>query len=176
MTRILTLLGILFLFGSAFSVRAQNHSGAVLRASAVVAADRAGQPTVNLMEALKQYVRAHTGSSVSLSLPGSYSRALSAAQVSGKSSGTGALYAEAQAACASKADSIRQAKCVQEYVSPRLVSIPEQPTVLPPNPQDYVVKLKAPTFTTDLATFLWLLSFASIAVVLTLFIKKKLRS
>lgn len=175
MTRILTILGILFLFGSAFSVRAQNHNTAVLRASTVVAADRAGEPIAPLLESLKKYVRTHTGSSVVLSLPGSYSRALSAAQASGQPTATGALYAEAQAACAGKADSVRQAKCVQEFVSARLVTTPEQPTVLPPNPEDYVIRLKAPAIAPDLATLLWFVAFASALTALGLFLRNKRR-
>lgn len=160
---------------SAFALGTQthNHSEAVQRASVVVAADRAGSSTDAALKLLRNYVKAHTGSTVTLILSGSYTRAQTAAEEYARSQGgTGQLYAEGQQKCAGKADSISQARCVQTYVSQRLAAIDTPVTVAPPNPKDYTLTIKAPKFAFDLATALFALSTV-LAVIAAYFLVRR---
>ncbi len=153
MKRFALILLTLILISGAFLARAHNHSEAVAKARAIVAADQVGQPTEQLLSSLKNYVALHTGSSIILNMGGSYGRAVAAAEVSAKAQvGTGQLYAEGQQKCAGKANSIVQAKCVQDYVSTRLKALAIPVAVAPPNPKDYIIIFKSPFFTFDTAT------------------------
>lgn len=159
----LIILVCLALAYGAISARANNHREAVSRASAIVAADQIGEPTAPLLSSLKSYISKHTGSSIILKLGGSYARAQAAATASTKSQEiTGQLYAEGQATCASKADSLVQARCVQAYVSARLKALSITPVSSPPNPSDYTISYRAPEFAFDLATILGGLSILSL--------------
>ncbi len=145
----------------ALGTQAHNHGEAVQRASVVVAADRAGSSTAAALKQLRNYVGAHTGSTVTLSLSGSYTRAQTAAEEYARSQGgTGQLYAEGQQKCAGKADSVVQARCVQTYVSQHLAAISTPVAVTPPNPKDYSLTINAPAFAFDLATGLFGLATA----------------
>ncbi len=160
----------------ALGTQAHSHSEAVQRASVVVAADRAGSPTEAALKQLRRYVAAHTGSTVTLTLSGSYTRAQTAAEEYARSQGgTGQLYAEGQQKCASKADSIALARCVQAYVSQRLSTIPTPVVVAPPNPKDYVLTIKAPSFAFDFATVLFA-SSSALAVIAAYFLVRRKKS
>lgn len=163
MKPIIVIIIFLALAYGAISARANNHREAVARASAIVAADQNGEPTAPLLSALKSYISKHTGSSIILKLGGSYARAQAAATASTKSQEiTGQLYAEGQATCASKADSLVQARCVQAYVTARLKALSIAPVSPPPNPNDYTISYSAPEFTFDTATILGGLSILSL--------------
>ena len=161
---------------SAFALGTQthNHSEAVQRASIVVAADRAGTSTDIALKQLRKFVSSHTGSTVTLTLSGSYTRAQTAAEESARSQGgTGQLYAEGQQKCAGKANSIVQANCVQTYVSQHLATISTPVAVAPPNPKDYILNLKAPAFALDFATALFVLSSAFAVTAAYFFVRRK---
>ena len=160
MKPILFLAAAIVLVATGLGIRAHNHSQAVDRASIVVAADRAGNPTQNDITLLKSYVKSHTGSTVMFSLGGSFSRAQAAAEASAKAQGgTGQLYVEGQQKCAGKADSITQARCVQQYVSAHLANVAVPVAVAPPNPKDYMMTVMAPKVAFDLASLTFFIAF-----------------
>lgn len=169
MKRFVLILLILILLGAAFITRAHNHTIAVAKGRAIVTADQVGEPTAQLLASLKNYVALHTGSSVILNMGGSYSRAVAAAEASAQAQvGTGQLYAEGQQKCAGKANSIVQARCVQDYVSSRLKALAIPVAIAPPNQNDYKLTFKSPLFAFDTATLLLVLAmFLVLASILT---------
>ena len=163
MKRIIILIAVLGFAYAGIAARAHNRTESITRANAIVSADQIGEPTAPLLASLKNFVKTHTGSSVKLTLGASYTRAQAAAQASNKSQEiTGQLYAEGQAACASKADSLVQARCVQAYVSSRLKALSIAPTLAAPNPSDYIINYTAPTTAADTATIMATLSILSL--------------
>ncbi|MEO7617709.1 MAG: hypothetical protein ABIS59_02605 [Candidatus Saccharibacteria bacterium] len=163
MKRIIILIAILGFAYAGISARAHNRSLSIAKANAIVNADQVGEPTAPLLASLKNFVKTHTGSSVKLTLGGSYARAQTSAQDSTKSQEiTGQLYAEGQATCASKADSLVQARCVQAYVTARLKALSIPAAATPPNPNDYIISYVAPSLAADTATAMGLLSLLSL--------------
>jgi hypothetical protein len=163
MKRVIILIAILGFAYAGISARAHNRSQSIAKANAIVNADQVGEPTAPLLTSLKSFVMTHTGSSVKLTLGGSYARAQAAAQASTKSQEiTGQLYAEGQATCASKADSLVQARCVQAYVSARLKALAIPTPVTPPNPNDYIMSYTAPAIAADTASAMAALSLLSL--------------
>lgn len=132
------------LFGG-FELLANARQAASLR-DQVAAKDQAGQDTTSDQVALEQFSHSHMNATVRLELMGSYGRAVAASQPATPS---GALYAQAQAACAGKSDSIVQAKCVTDYVSKRLPA-PAAP-VAPPDRSLFTKEFHSPAWTPDLA-------------------------
>jgi hypothetical protein len=174
MKPIIFLSSAILLSAFALGTQAHNHSEAVQRASVVVAADRAGSSTGEALKSLKKYVGGHTGSSVTLTLSGSYTRAQTAAEEYARSQGgTGQLYAEGQQKCAGKADSVVQARCVQSYVSQHLATIATPVAVAPPNPKDYIITIKSPAFASDFATLLFAGSTGLFVIAVYAFIRRK---
>ena len=176
MKRISLIFLTLFLISSAVVIRGHNRATAEAQARSIVAADSAGEPTEPLLKTLKSFVKGHTGSSVTLNLGGSYARAQDVAKAAATAqSGTGQLYAEGQQKCASKSDSIVQARCVQDYVSSHLKTNAPPTPVVPPNPNDFIVRLTAPSYAADTATLLWGISVITLmAAVFPLTRKKRL--
>lgn len=128
---------------------------------AVLAADEAGQDTAPPLATAQAYVHKHMGTNLNLLLQASYNRAASAAQAAANPPSSGEVYAAAQAACAGKADSVVQARCVQSYVASHATAAPNPQAVAMPNKTDYTKKLSSPVWTPDgvgLTTLLALLS------------------
>jgi hypothetical protein len=136
-------------------------------ATAPQAANGAAAPT-----ALKNFVAAHSGASVSYILKGSFDRAVAAATASAQSQiATSQVYADAQRACSGKSDSITQAKCNQNYLNSHLSNAAPPVPVAQPKQSDYTVTLRSPLWTADLAGALFL--GAGAAILMALFTRRR---
>lgn len=171
------ILGVLalVLIGGGLYISSQNAAEARRRAAAITAADVAGQDTAATLAGLKEYSAAHMGAGVTVTLTGSLQRAQAAAQqaAAAAQSANSEVYAAAQQACGGRRDSVTQAKCVQEYVSARLVAVPT-PTPVPPLVQsDYQRRVNAPFWTPDLAGALLAGGAAALILAAAAFIKRR---
>jgi hypothetical protein len=129
------------------------HQTTVLRNN-ITTLDQSGQDTTTALANLSSFSHNHMHASVNVGLDASYQRAVMASQAASQPSGT--IYAQAQAACASHADSIVQARCVTDYVSAHL-----QPTATPPPPPDrskYQYSYHSPLWAPDAAGLAFLAS------------------
>lgn len=120
----------------------------------IITKDQAGSDVKTDIQSLIIYVHNHMHASAKFELAGSYQRAADMAAASNQPSGT--IYAQAQAACASKADSVTQARCVSDYVSKHLL-----PATTPPPPPDHA------KYTYDIHSPIWAPDTAGVAVLLT---------
>jgi len=138
-------------------VRSQNIQMTRSLADKVVAADRAGTDTEQPIAQLKDFTATHTGVTANVILSGSYERdvaTINAANTAAKAAAVPnqQVYADAQAACAGKGNSIVLAKCNQEYLAKHLTAATPAAATQPlPNVADYRRTFPAPLWTTDLA-------------------------
>lgn len=155
-------LAISWLLGNA------SYQSSHKQAKAIAVADVAGTDTVAYQAKLAAYVKAHMQSSVSVMLSGSYDRAKLAAEAAANPNSTGAVYAQAQAACTSKADSIVQSRCVAAYVAAHSKANPNPVPVAMPSAADYTKTYLAPLWTPDATGFVaiigWLALITGIAM------------
>ncbi len=113
--------------------------------------DNKGLPITTQEQQLSSYASRHMGVTENVFLGGSYDRALQAAQVAANPASNGTIYAEAQAACASHADSIAQANCVQAYVTSHVQPSTNPQAVPKPTKAEYTKSFGAPGWTPDVA-------------------------
>lgn len=119
--------------------------------SQILAKDAAGQDPTTDLATLKTFAATHMAAGVKVELAAAYQRDTSAAQAAAQPNGQ--IYANAQKACASKADSITQARCVTDYVNKNLKPTA---TVSMPDHSKYVYDFTSPTWTPDAAGALML--------------------
>lgn len=167
----------LILIGGGIYMSSQNAAEARRKAAAITAADVAGQDTAPGLAGLKNFAAAHMGSGVTVTLTGSLQRAEAAAQqaAAAAQAANSEVYVAAQQACGGRRDSVTQAKCVQDYVSARLVAVPAPTPVPPPKASDYQRRINAPLWTPDLAGALLAGGSASLILATSSFIKRKRR-
>lgn len=131
---------------------AVNHSSAASRATAIRAADASGQDTTLLRDQLKEYSAAHMAAATSVELTASYNKDVKAAQnAAGGAQATGQVYAQAQTACASKNDSIVQARCVAAYVAAHSTPLAQPKAAVLPDRSKYQYHYPSPPWSADLA-------------------------
>lgn len=147
--------GLTQLYGNA------KHAAALR--DAIVAADGQGSDVTGSLTDLGNFVHTHMAANTTVFLAGSYNRADAAYQASLAPSVSGQLYAEAQKACASRADSIVQARCVTDYVQKRLQPVNSQPAPKP-DKKTYTHAFISPPFASDSAGLAFMT--AAICVVL----------
>ncbi|HEY6736958.1 MAG TPA: hypothetical protein VI322_04560 [Candidatus Saccharimonadia bacterium] len=152
MKRYLYLLVGLALLGAGWYVRSQNLAEAKRQAAAIVDQDKTGALSTSAEAELADYVKTHTGATVSYTLQGAYDRDLAAAKaaVAAASAANSQIYADAQKACAGKTDSITQAKCNQDYLAKHLKATPTA-NISEPAIASYQRKLTGPWWAPDLA-------------------------
>ncbi|HUC19957.1 MAG TPA: hypothetical protein VMR98_00485 [Candidatus Polarisedimenticolaceae bacterium] len=143
----------------------QSQAGKL--AKAITETDKAGGVVTGQQQELASYVRAHMRTSASYMLEGSYNRAAERAQAAAAGPGSnGQVYASAQAACAGRADSIAQARCVQNYLTTHATPAASPQPVLLPSKSDYTTKLVGPGWTADSAGLALLLAVISVILAL----------
>ena len=130
--------------------------------AAITAQDQAGLDPSATEVAVNTYVHTHMLTSTSVFLKASYDRAVAASQSTATES-NGQVYAAAQAACASHADSIVQANCVQAYLSAHSTTgaNPQAPAPAPAK-ADYTKTFIAPNWTEDSAGIALLLALVAL--------------
>jgi hypothetical protein len=149
--RILAIVGLLLL-GAGVGLTAANQKEAQTRVAAIVAKDNQGQETATDLNALKSYAAAHINGSATVTLIAAFQRAQAQAQAQSEAaSSSNKLYSEAQQVCSGHTDSITQARCVQAYVSQRLVAAPAPSQVTAPLASNFVFVYKSPLWTPDTA-------------------------
>lgn len=146
-----------------------NASTASSKVRAIAAQDAASADPTADIAALKQYVSKHMHSSVSFVLTNAYNRAVSAAQAQQQqqsSAPSGAVYAQAQAACASHADSVAQANCVINYVSAHSTpaAAPSTTPVVMPSLATYTYHFISPAWTFDLTGILLIIGLIGLII------------
>jgi hypothetical protein len=143
----------------------QNHQQAGVQAAAIIKADSLGQDTVAAINNLKLFVGSHMGSGVNFTLQAAYERAQAQARVAAQAAaGTSRVYADAQAACAGKSDSVTQARCNQSYLAKHLTAMPQPTPVATPKLADYQYIMRAPIWSPDLAGALLAGALAALVV------------
>jgi hypothetical protein len=152
---------LLFAGGVGAAVHAQARAHAM--AQAIVTADQSGQDITALQAKLAAYVHAHMLTDQTVFLSGSYNRAAAAAQAAANPNSNGTVYAQAQASCASHADSLVQARCVQAYLAANAQTGANPQAVAAPVKADYTKSYHAPHWTADLAGIMLLAAFAALA-------------
>ena len=153
----------LVLLGAGLIARSMSAREAKSQAAAILATDKASKPTTTELAALQDYVGLHMGSGVTVTLEGTYARDQAAALAASKANDNSKIYADAQAACAGKSDSVTQAKCNQAYLAARLVG--PTPTPVPaPKLANYQYKLTSPAWTPDIAGALLLGAAAALGM------------
>ncbi|HEX7259308.1 MAG TPA: hypothetical protein VF272_00025 [Candidatus Saccharimonadia bacterium] len=140
----------------------------------IVAVDKAGGNVSDKQRELIAYVRNHMRTSTSYMLEGSYGRAVSSAQAAAIPGGNGKVYADAQAACAGRADSVAQARCVQNFLAAHVVPAANPQSVALPAKSEYSVKLSAPGWTADSTGLAFLLALASALLSVYLLIVRRI--
>jgi hypothetical protein len=140
----------------------QHHAGTL--ATAIIASDQQGLATTTQQQSLLQYTQAHMAVSETIFLAGSYNRAVQAADAAANPASNGQIYSEAQAACASHANSIVQADCVQAYVAAHSTPSTDPQAVTQPTKAAYTKTFKAPGWTTDSAGIAFLIMLVAVAM------------
>lgn len=144
-------MSFLFLVTSAVAM-AVNHASAVSRVTAIVAEDASGKDTTISRDQLKAYSAAHMNASTSLELTASYNKDVKAAQnAASGAQATGQVYAQAQAACASKSDSLVQARCVSAYIAAHSTPLAQPKAPVLPDRSKYQYRYGSPAWSLDLA-------------------------
>jgi argininosuccinate synthase len=158
-------LAALLLAAAGLYVQSRDSAHAKTLAQAITQADISGAATTLPASQLQAYVKAHMGTTVSYSLTGSYDRAVAAAKsaASAEESNQG-VYAAAQAACTSHANSIVQAECNQAYLQSHMSQITPPAPVPAPKLAAYRYTDKAAFWTPDLAGALMLGAIAALIV------------
>ena len=140
--RILLVLGITLLIGGGV-LGLLNQRQATRQANAIIAADNQALDTTAAIAALKAYAADHTGAGVTFTLSAAYARAQAAATAQASAAANSvALYSQAQQACSGRTDSITQSRCVQDYVSKRLVKAPAPAQVAVPQAADFAYRFR----------------------------------
>jgi hypothetical protein len=139
----------------------QHHASSL--ASALLKRNAAGFNTTTDQQTLANYAQHHMGVSEKLFLAGSYNQAVQAAQLAANPLSNGAIYAQAQAACASHADSITQANCVQAYVNGHTQPSANPQAVAIPAKAAYTKSFTAPGWTPDVAGIAFLVAIVAAA-------------
>lgn len=127
-----------------------QHTAGTL-ATTITAQDAAGLDTTVAQQALTNYVKLHMATSRQVFLSASYDRANQAAQAAASPASNGTVYAAAQASCASHADSLVQARCVQAYLGSHSSTGANPQAVASPVKADYTKSFTAPDWTADSA-------------------------
>jgi hypothetical protein len=130
---------------------AAHQRAAGVLASAIITEDTTGTDTTIAQQTLSSYVKLHMATSRQVFLSASYDKASQAAQAAANPASNGAVYAAAQAACASHADSLVQARCVQAYVGSHSSTGANPQAVAAPVKADYTKSFTAPSWTADSA-------------------------
>lgn len=140
----------------------QRHASRL--AASIVANDQLGHDVTAQLATLQTYIHGHIATSQQVTLDGSYNRAVAAAAAAAAPASNGTIYAQAQAACASHADSLVQARCVQAYLASH-ATVGANPTAIPtPVKADYVKSFTAPRWTPDSAGLALVVAAASLAL------------
>lgn len=149
--RILVIAGILLL-GAGGWLAVSNQKEAQVRVNTIVAKDNSGQETSADLATLKSYAATHTNGGATVTLTAAFQRAQAQALAQSNSAAANAqLYSAAQQACSGRSDSIVQSRCVQDYVSKRLVAAPAPSQIAPPKASDFVFAYRSPLWTPDSA-------------------------
>jgi hypothetical protein len=98
-----------------------------------------------------------------------------AAAVSAASAASAKVYADAQAKCGGKSDSVTQAKCNHTYIAQHLAAVPTATPVAAPRLADFQYSLKSPLWTPDLSGALLLGSLTAFALSLLLTLRRSRR-
>ncbi len=137
---------------------------ATLMTRHIVQADAAGSDTASLQHELADQVHAHMGTDATYTLEGSYNRDVAASQAAANPTTNGQVYAQAQAACASKADSIAQATCVQHYLAAHASPATNPQPATMPEKRAYTTTLTSPSWTNDSAGIAFLAATVAAAL------------
>jgi len=140
----------------------QRHAGELV--TTIEAGDQQGLATTTEQQTLQQYTHDHMAVSETVFLAGSYNRAVAAAQAAANPASNGQVYAEAQAACASHADSITQANCVLAYVAAHSTPSTDPQAVVQPSKAAYTKTFTAPSWTADSAGIAFLTMLVAVAM------------
>ncbi len=140
---------LLFLFG--LNQLSVNRSKSAALAAKVASDDSSGIDAQVSLVALQQFASRHMAASQDVFLQGSFDRATAQATAASATQGNGKVYADAQAACNSKADSIVQARCVQTYVATHSQPADNPQPVVMPDHLAYEKSFQSPGWTADAA-------------------------
>jgi hypothetical protein len=159
--KVILLLVTVALFGAGAYAQQASTKEASRRVQNILTADLAGTSVSGDIALLTDYVGKHMGSSIDFSLSGSYNRAEEAFQsyqtaAAAAQQANSQIYAEAQAACAGKADSIVQARCNTAYLNAHIQNVHIPDPVPEPKEADYYYNLVAPPWTADVTGALYL--------------------
>lgn len=134
------------------------------KARQIVAADQESLDTKTAQRELADYVYSHMNSSVQYTLRGSFDRATETVHLANQPQVSGQVYQQAQAACAGRADSIAQSRCVTGYLSQHAPTNPSSTPAELPKLADFTIALHAPRWTPDLAGLSLLAAMATAAL------------
>lgn len=136
------------------------------KVEAIIAADKAGKPVDEDIKNLEVYVKSHMNASTSFALQGSYSRAVAAAQAAAlQQTQAGAkVYADAQASCSARVDSIQLSNCVTNYIAANSTPGQTAPAPAEVDKNQYVYMLKSPSWSWDLAGYMLCFSVAVVPI------------
>lgn len=141
-----------------------SHRHAKSLAVQIVNDDVAGKPTAAQQAELADYAKTHMQSSVALVLSGSFQRATDLAKAASKSNVAGDVYQQAQAACTQgKADSVKQAACVSDYMAKNAKPGANPQVVEMPSKVQFTKSYQSPWFTFDATGIVTLLGLALVA-------------
>ena len=153
---------IAFVIGIWQVVAHQQHAG--ILAAKITTDDTAGLDTTADQQALATYVSTHMATSRTVLLVGSYNRAVQAAQAAANPASNGSVYAAAQAACASHANSLVQANCVQAYLAAHSSTGTNPQPAATPTKAAYTKSFTAPGWTADSAGIPLLVALTAMAL------------
>lgn len=145
LSAILLIAGILLYRNNAVSAQKQVET--------IIAVDKAGKPVDQEIKKLEAYVKSHMNASTSFALQGSYSRAVAAAQAAAlqQTQGGAKVYADAQAACSARVDSIQLSNCVTSYIAANSTPGQTAPAPVQVDKSQYIYKFTAPAWSWDSA-------------------------
>lgn len=168
--RYLFILSLILLITSLLLYR-NNAIQAQQQVDAIIAADKAGKPVDQDIKKLEQYVKTHMNASTSFALQGSYSRAVVAAQAAAlQQTQSGAkVYADAQAACSARVDSIQLSNCVTNYIAANSTPGQTAPAPAQVDKSQFIYKFTSPA--PSLETSVVLLGTAVILLVTSIFVR-----
>lgn len=141
-----------------------HRNDAAALANTIMVKDGSGLDTATDQAALKAYTAKHMGTGQAMTLTASYDRAVAAANAAANPQSNGSVYAQAQAACGGRANSVAQTNCVANYVTSHSTAGANPAAVAAPNKADYNKVFTAPSWTPDSAGILLLAAAASLAL------------
>ena len=159
------IIAIALLIGGGFAIRASNASYAHTQATQLAAAQN-NSDTAAKLNALKQYVATHSGSTVTVELATAYNDAVKQveAETAAVATPSSSLYAAAQAACAGHAVSTVQAACNEAYIQSHTNAANTSQNIVQPKLSDYTYHFVAPFLALDATTLCWGLAFILILI------------